>query len=351
MRNSRICRVALIGCGDIAEHGHLPALHEHPEFELVALCDIDLDKARKLSKVYSNVEIYRDHRNLLNQEQLDAVVLALNPEDSVDVAIDFLNQNIPVLDEKPIATTLYDAYRLRSAVYKSNGIYQIGFVMRYSKWVSRIGDMALRIGAPSIYHIHVYDELLKRDQAGHFERIQKILDSSSAITHEGSHVFDYIKQWNESDFLSAHAMSAKTEQDFMGPNIWNVQVLLSDTSILNLNVGWFLSGQPESYVEIFGPNGYLHMNSSGQGEYIRNGMSQCVDIPPLEQCWEEQLNTFSKAVKQGTTSVASVDDGINTLIASRACELSAYEHKTMPISEISSDKDLLQTREMGHNLV
>jgi predicted dehydrogenase len=40
--------IALIGCGDVAEQGHLPAILEDPQFRLTAVCDVNRSRAELL---------------------------------------------------------------------------------------------------------------------------------------------------------------------------------------------------------------------------------------------------------------------------------------------------------------
>ncbi|MBA3710304.1 MAG: Gfo/Idh/MocA family oxidoreductase, partial [Planctomycetes bacterium] len=109
---SRRHRIALVGCGDIAETGHLPALLAHPRFELVAACDIRPERARLLAGRAGGIRVLTDYRALVEDRSIDAVVLALHPEHSVDAAIAFLGAGTAVLDEKPLACTLADGERV-----------------------------------------------------------------------------------------------------------------------------------------------------------------------------------------------------------------------------------------------
>ena len=91
--------IGVIGCGDIAETGHVPALVAHERFELTALCDVRRPRCEVLARKTAGASIHTDHRELLDDPSIDAVVLALHPEASVNVAIDFLRHGKPVLDE------------------------------------------------------------------------------------------------------------------------------------------------------------------------------------------------------------------------------------------------------------
>ena len=122
-----------------------------PRFALTAVCDVRNERVELLGARAGNVEKLNDYRTLLPRGDIDAVILALHPEHSIDIAIEFLRNNKGVLDEKPLAVTLEDGRRLADVVAQSSSPYQIGFVFRYCETVRRIAEFADRIGSPAIY--------------------------------------------------------------------------------------------------------------------------------------------------------------------------------------------------------
>ena len=191
-------RVALIGCGAIAECGHIPTLSRHPRLEVAAVCDTRPARAALLADQVGNVPAYADWRELLDREEVDAAVLTLPPEASPDVAIGCLQRGIHVLDEKPLAATVEDGRRVARAVVESGRVFQVGFVLRYGDLVRYVARLASAIGVPSRTRVSIHDERLDRSNVEHFKRIQGFLRNSSAMTHEGSHVIDYAALWNQS---------------------------------------------------------------------------------------------------------------------------------------------------------
>jgi UDP-N-acetylglucosamine 3-dehydrogenase len=322
---ARKYRVALVGCGDIAEHGHVPALLKHPRFELTALCDTRPERSALLSKLAGGVATVSDYRSLLSKDRVDAVILALHPEISVNAAIDFLRAGIPVLDEKPLARSMADGERLAREIAETRGMYQIGFVFRYAPMIQALARYAKEIGTPAFYHVNVFDERLDPENKEHVVRIQQILRSSSAITHEGSHPIDYMTQFNNSTYRKISASALRTRPEFNGPNIWAARFEMADGSVSTLNIGWLLPELPDSNIAITGPNGALTINTrSGIGEFLRNGTRVKLELPPLIQNWAGQLDVFASAMDCGEATIATVHDGLRALSATTACESSYF---------------------------
>ena len=317
--------VGLIGCGEVAESGHLPTILKSNRFRLAAVCDVDPARAELFSQCAGGVPQYSDWRELLAREQnLDAVILALPPEISPDVVVEALRLNLAVLDEKPIAASVAEGRRLLQAVEEHRGVYQIGFVLRYGDWVEHIRRLAPSLGSPLQINVEVYDERYNPDDALHLARIQSFIRNSSAMTHEGSHVIDYVSLWNHNSWRSVSSVSQQTSPSFSGPNVWNSRIEFDDQSTLDVKIGWLLPELPPSTVTVNGPEGRLDFNCvTGRGHLERGGVEQPFVLPPLAPHWERQYQTFADAIDRGHADLATVLDGVRALEVTAACELSA----------------------------
>jgi len=65
-------RLGLIGCGRISKN-HFDAVSQIPEADFVAVADIIESKATAMAEQYGITAIYKDYREMLEKEQLDAV--------------------------------------------------------------------------------------------------------------------------------------------------------------------------------------------------------------------------------------------------------------------------------------
>lgn len=108
-------RAALIGGGLGGYHGY--AYARAPEYELVAVCDIN---AEVFTNFFERTEIergaigeYTDYREMLDRENLDVVSVATPDHLHVDPVCDASDAGVKgILCEKPLATTVPDADRI-----------------------------------------------------------------------------------------------------------------------------------------------------------------------------------------------------------------------------------------------
>jgi len=95
-------RIAVIGSGWWATEHHIPALLAHPDAELAALCDADLDKAWTTADAYAIAHAYASVDELLASERLDGAVVVTDHASHYTVAKSCLQAGLHILVEKPM---------------------------------------------------------------------------------------------------------------------------------------------------------------------------------------------------------------------------------------------------------
>jgi myo-inositol 2-dehydrogenase / D-chiro-inositol 1-dehydrogenase len=319
-----VISTGMIGCGDVAEYGHLPAMLAHDRFRPVAVCDISPARAQLLANRAGGVHTYKDWRELLDNEKLDAVVLALPPEVSPAIVEECLDRGLAVLDEKPLAASVAAGRRLATIIGDRDCVYQVGFVLRYGDWVQDIQAASAGIGSPLQINVDIFDERFDAKNFVHLARIQGFLRNSSALTHEGSHVIDYVGLWRNANWSRVAATSRRTLDIFDGPNVWNARIDFEDATSLELQVGWLLDELPPSTVDVRGPLGRLHFNlATGRGELDALGSLRPLNWKPITAEWQRQYDAFAEAIDAGRATRATVHDALRALEITAACELAA----------------------------
>lgn len=111
-------RFGILGCGRISSKHVNALINNKEEAELVAVYDIVEDLAVDKKNQYeskvqgSNVKVYKDYNEFINDENIDVVTIATISGYHAKQAIDCLNHGKHVLIEKPMALTLEDADKI-----------------------------------------------------------------------------------------------------------------------------------------------------------------------------------------------------------------------------------------------
>jgi predicted dehydrogenase len=149
---TRQLRVAVVGAGLVARVVHLPLLRELDErFDVLALAEPDAGVRARVARRFAIPRTYGDHRDLIADGGLDAVLVCSPNATHARVTIDALEAGVHVLVEKPLAITLADADRIVAARDRTGLTVQVGYMKRfdpaYEAMASAIGD------AGSVRHV------------------------------------------------------------------------------------------------------------------------------------------------------------------------------------------------------
>ncbi|HBX49836.1 MAG: oxidoreductase [Bacteroidetes bacterium RIFOXYA12_FULL_35_11] len=126
-------KFALIGCGRIAPK-HVECLKKLDNAEIIAVCDIDKEKAEKYSKNL-NVPFYTDYREMLTKENADVISILTPSGLHWEMAIDAMNHGKHVVVEKPMALKIHHADMMIEAA-DNNGVRL--FVVKQNRFNSSV---------------------------------------------------------------------------------------------------------------------------------------------------------------------------------------------------------------------
>ncbi|KGP81302.1 MULTISPECIES: Gfo/Idh/MocA family protein [unclassified Paenibacillus] len=114
-------KVAVFGCGAIAERRHIPEYAANENVELVAFADPIVERAEKMAETYGG-KAYSSYEELLASEEVDAVSVCTPNYLHAPMAIAAANAGKHVLVEKPMAVTTEEGEQMIEAA-KKNGVY------------------------------------------------------------------------------------------------------------------------------------------------------------------------------------------------------------------------------------
>jgi predicted dehydrogenase len=167
-------KVAVVGLGNIG-NTHARIYNEHPDCDLVAVCDIIEERATKAAEKFNTRPFFSIQEMLKSGVQLDMASVCSagveNGGDHYQPTIDLLNAGIPVLGEKPISNQIPKAKEMVALAKEKNLRYGVNLnhrftpaALRAKEWVEqgRLGeinmiDMTMWINNPneSSPHFHM----------------------------------------------------------------------------------------------------------------------------------------------------------------------------------------------------
>ncbi|HEY2595643.1 MAG TPA: Gfo/Idh/MocA family oxidoreductase, partial [Chloroflexota bacterium] len=109
-----VARVAVVGAG--IGRSHVRAYRSLPDrFEVVAVCDIDVERARAVAEEYAIAHVLTDFTELLRTRDLDVIDLCTPPHLHFEQIQQVLGANKYVICEKPLVSSVREVDELARA--------------------------------------------------------------------------------------------------------------------------------------------------------------------------------------------------------------------------------------------
>ena len=124
-------KLAVIGCGKVSENMHLPAFASIPQVSIVALCDIKPKALNAMGDLYGVKARYKDYRQMLGNEDLDAVCVNTPNYLHAKMAVDCCKAGKHVLLEKPCATSMAEVRRIKRAAEEAGVFVMVEQIHRF----------------------------------------------------------------------------------------------------------------------------------------------------------------------------------------------------------------------------
>jgi len=155
---SRAVGVGVLGAHRWAEEAHLPGYAAYDRAKLVAICDIDVERARRLAQRFGIPNVYANHHDLLLDPAVEMVDVCTPTHTHLRLSCDAIAAGKHVLSEKPLAEAASDAFAAAAAAERRGVRTKLGFTFRYSPAMrqlrARIADGTLG----EIFHIHGFEQ-------------------------------------------------------------------------------------------------------------------------------------------------------------------------------------------------
>lgn len=149
-------KIAVIGCGNIANSGHIPAyIANGEEAEIKYFCDIIKEKAEKCVKQYGCGTAIEDYHDALRDPEIDAVSVCVPNYMHSVIAIDAMRAGKHVLCEKPAARTYAEALEMQKVQHETGVVLNIGVVTRFHKGVEAVRRLVESGELGRIYHVFI----------------------------------------------------------------------------------------------------------------------------------------------------------------------------------------------------
>lgn len=299
--------------------------------QVVAIMDIDLDRAQKVAAECGATDVYDDAHKLINNPDVEAVVIASPNATHAECVLACLNANKPVLCEKPLADTTDEAGQIVQAEIKQGRRLLQMALMREFDQAHCAAKAALdrgEIGRPLLFRgVHINPAFRGVRQLGDVIVNSGVHDIHSTRWMMGSEIDTVFAQYVRAD-------SAKSE----GCRLVSIQLKLRSGALAVIEVNADSGYGYEVDVEITGTTGSIRTDSI-QSPIVRssNTRRQHIDshwLTRFDSAYIIQVQAWVASLMVGKETGPSAWDGYMAQLIADACVESARSGQPVDIPAI-----------------
>lgn len=345
-------RCAVIGTGAIGIH-HLTSLMSCPRAAAVALSESNHQRAKEAGDRFRIPRVYSDYKELLEQPDIDAVVIATPNHLHARIAVEALKARKHVLLEKPMATNYKDALKIADAAKKMRRVLMVAQNFRFKRDTQTAKAMIQRGDLGEVYHARGF--WLRRNAIPRIGSwfTQKQFAGGGAMIDIGSHMLDAcLHLLDEFDVTSVTAQTfAKFGPRGMGEFDWGksevdpkkpcdvedycaafLRLKSGRTMILESSWASFTpAGSRESGIDLLGTEAGMTLFPARLFRNNANGYETIdLSIPklPLD---EDRVHHFVSCVLESKRPIVAIEESLKTQKVLDAIYLSARTGKEVRV--------------------
>lgn len=326
-------KVGIIGCGFIGQK----RAKTLAAGQLLACCDVDLNRAEKLAALYPGAKAYSDWQDLIAHPEITIIIVAVSHHLLAEMGLAALQAGKHILLEKPGARFPEELTALIQVAAEKKLSARVGFNHRYHRSIQK---------AKQLVEAGELGELMfLRGRYGHGGRLgydrewraDPQLSGGGELIDQGVHMID-LARWFLGEF--------KEVQGFAHTYYWNMPV--DDNAFLLLRTATEQAAhihvsctewKNTFSLEIYGKKGKIDLNGLG-GSYGLEKISfykmlpemgppetQTWEYPMVDDSWQQEWDRFMVDIREQREPEASVKDAQQALtIVEHIYRSSGYDH-------------------------
>ncbi len=277
-------RGGLIGCGYFATI-HLKAWRSTCGADIVAVCDLDEQRARQAANEFQIANYYHDVDEMISREHLDFVDIVTRDSAHRVLVEKVANRGLPVICQKPLSRNFDDAEAMVRACQDAKVPFMVHENFRWQapiRAVKRILDEN-RIGKPFFARVSFRSGRDIYANQPYLAELPKFI-----LLDLGIHILDVAR------FLLGEASSLTCRTNSVNPRVRGEDVATimlghptGATSIVDISYASHLHPDPfpQTLLHVEGPQGTIDLDRNYQIRITQGDQVETVHAPPESLDW------------------------------------------------------------------
>lgn len=331
--------IGIIGAGRIGKVHMESITYNVPSARVLGITDVYKDALPGLAEKYGIPKIYNDYKEMLADEEIDAVLVCSSTDTHADISIEAAEAGKHVFCEKPVDLTPEKVKAVIAAVEKAGVKLQVGFNRRFDHNFAHVRSL---INDGKVGNLELI-KITSRDPEPPSAEYAAV--SGGMFLDMTIHDFDMARFLAGSDVTEVYVNATCLVDPAIG------EAGDVDTAIINLKfengaLGVIDNSRRAAYgydqrIEVFGSLGAaMAANDTPTNVTVMNADGVSTDKPLyffLErymQSFRDEMIQFVDAVQNDKPTPTTGLDGLNSILVALAAKKSVAEGRAVKISEI-----------------
>ncbi len=349
-------KVAVIGCGTIANAAHIPSYLNNPEAEILYFCDILPQRAEAAVEKYGCGKAVTDYKEVLADPEVEAVSVCTPNNLHPRIAIDALRAGKHVLCEKPAARTYSEALEMQQAQHETGKTLNIGVVNRFNDGVNLIKKYIDSGKLGEVHHVYVSFRAHRSIPGLGGAFTTKEIAGGGALIDWGVHYLDIVmyccgdptvKTVSGETFCKlGRDMKNYAYQDmWAGPPDYNGVYDVEDSvtglvrtsgPVITINGAWAQNiGEAEQYIDFMGDKAGIRLQYGKNFTVYTQEHGALVEYQPVfhtRDHFQNEIDAFLRCVRTGEKLPSHIDTVIITAKMMQAIYDSSRQHREIELN-------------------
>ena len=341
-------KVAVIGCGSIANAAHIPSYMNNEDAEIVYFCDIIPERAEAAVEKYGCGKAITDYHEILADPEIVAVSVCTPNYAHASITIDCLRAGKHVLCEKPAARTYPEALEMQKVQHETGKILNIGVVNRFNDGVNELKKIIDEGKLGKIHHVYVSFRAHRSIPGLGGAFTTKSIAGGGALIDWGVHFLDIVMYCcgdpkpltvtGEEFCILGKDMKAYNYKDmWAGPPDYNgtydvddsvTGMIRTEGPVITFNGAWAQNiGVGEMYIDFMGDKAGVRLQYGSNFTVYTDQLEEYTPEYEMRNHFQNEIDAFVRCIQTGEKLPSHIDTVAITAKMMQGIYDSAAQHK------------------------
>jgi len=345
-------KVAVIGCGTIANAAHIPSYMNNPEVEIKYFCDIIPERAEKAVKEYGCGTAVTNYQDILADPEVTAISVCTPNNVHAEISIAAMRAGKHVLCEKPAARTYAEALEMKKVQNETGVVLNIGVVNRFNDYVNLIKKYIDDGKLGDVYRVYISFRAHRSIPGLGGAFTTKAIAGGGALIDWGVHFLDIVMYCcgdPKINTVSAEAFSKlgvdmksyKYKDMWAGPpnydGVYDVDdsvtaMIRTQGPTITMNGAWAENiGVGEMYIDFIGDKAGIRLNYGSNFTLYTSDLEAITPEIETRDQFQNEIDAFVRCIQAGEKLASHIDTNIVTAQLMQAIYDSSEQHKEITL--------------------